>query len=112
MARWAYVNGRFQQLCDPAICVEDRAFQFSEGVYEVVAITGGRLIDADPHLDRFARSAAALKLGAPPATASLRAVMAEAARRNRVRDGWIYLQWTGGAAPRDFAPRARGPGGL
>ena len=107
MARWAYVNGRFRRMGDAAIAVEDRGFQFSEGVYEVVAIAGGALIDSEPHLERLARSASALRLPPPPGARALDVVMREAARRNRVTEGWIYIQWTGGVAARDFAPAHR-----
>lgn len=107
MPRLAYVDGRFRPLAEAAIRVEDRGYQFSEAIYEVVALIDGRMVDADPHLDRFARSAAALRLPPPPAAAAITMIMAECARRNRVRDGWIYLQWSGGVAPRDFAPKAR-----
>lgn len=107
MPRVAYVDGRYRPLSQAAIRVEDRGYQFSEAVYEVVALIDGRMIDADPHLARFVRSAEALRLPPPPPAAAMRMIMTECARRNRVRHGWIYLQWSGGVAPRDFAPKTR-----
>ena len=101
MSRIAYVNGRYVRQADAAVSVEDRGFQFADGVYEVICIHGGRFVDEIPHLDRWDRSLAALAL--PPALprSALRQAMARMIRRNRVRDGILYMQLTRGAARRD-----------
>ncbi|MCA8927906.1 MAG: D-amino-acid transaminase [Alphaproteobacteria bacterium] len=101
MSRVAYVNGRYCPHAEARVSVEDRGFQFADGVYEVIAIDRGRFVDELPHLDRWDRSLGALRL--PPAMprAALRRVMAEVMRRNRVREGIVYLQLTRGQARRD-----------
>lgn len=101
MTRCAYVNGRYLPHGRAAVHIEDRGYQFADGVYEVIAVAGGRLIDAGPHLDRLNRSLAALEIALPMAPCALRHVIEEVRRRNHVRDGMIYLQVTRGVARRD-----------
>jgi D-alanine transaminase len=81
--------------------IEDRGYQFADGVYEVVAVAGGALVDGGPHLDRLERSLRELEIDMPMARRSLEIVMNETIRRNRVRDGMVYLQVTRGVAPRN-----------
>jgi len=103
MSRVAYVNGRYLSHRDARVHVEDRGYQFADGCYEVVAIRDGRFVDEGLHLQRLHRSLAALEIAAPMSDAALKAVMREVARRNGVREGFLYLQVTRGSAPRDFA---------
>jgi D-alanine transaminase len=103
MSRFAYVNGRYVAHRAARIHIEDRGFQFADAVYEVIAVTGGALVDEAPHLRRLGRSLGELRMAWPISEAALKAVMREVIRRNRVRDGFIYLQISRGAAPRDFA---------
>ena len=101
MSRIAYVNGRYLRHDQAHVHVEDRGYQFSDGVYEVAAVFGGRVIDEEPHLDRLERSLRALSMDLPIPRAALRLVTQEVLRRNRVRDGMVYMQVTRGAATRD-----------
>ncbi len=102
MARIVYVNGRYLPYAEAGVHVEDRGFQFADSVYEVCEVKSGALIDATRHLARLARSLAELKIAVPMSDAALRHVLAEVVRRNRVRDGLVYLQVTRGRAARDF----------
>ncbi len=101
MARIAYVNGRYVPLAQAGVHVEDRGFQFADGVYEYFAVFGGRLADAAGHFERLWRSLSELRIAPPMSQAALRIVLAETVRRNRVREGSVYLQVTRGVAPRD-----------
>lgn len=103
MSRIAYVNGRYLPQRDAAVNIEDRGYQFADGIYEVVHLHEGRLIDEDRHLDRLDRSLRELRLPAPMGRAALRQVLLELARRNRLRDGLLYMQVTRGVARRDHA---------
>ncbi|MGC8476214.1 MAG: D-amino-acid transaminase [Acetobacteraceae bacterium] len=103
MSRFAYVNGRYLPLREAAVNVEDRGYQFADGIYEVIHVFDGRLIDAGRHLDRLERSLRELRLPAPMGRAALTHVVTEVARRNRVREGLIYMQVTRGVARRDHA---------
>lgn len=102
MSRIAYVNGRYLPRAQATIAVEDRGFQFADGVYEVCEVRGGRLIDERRHIARLDRSLAELRIARPMSPAALSVVLHETVKRNRVRDGIVYLQITRGAARRDF----------
>lgn len=103
MSRIAYVNGRYLPHADASVHVEDRGYQFADGVYEVCEVLGGRLVDERRHLDRLDRSLRALRIAAPMSRPALGAVLREVVRRNGVRDGMVYLQVTRGVARRDHA---------
>lgn len=102
MSRIAYVNGRYLPLREAGVSVEDRGMLFADSVYEVCEIWQGALIDETRHLDRLGRSLAELRIKEPMSRAALSAVLRETARRNRVRNGSVYLQVSRGAARRDF----------
>ncbi len=101
MSRLVYVNGRYVRYASASVHVDDRGYQFADGVYEVCAVRGGELIDEAPHLKRLERSLGELRIGWPIGLAQLRHVMRETVRRNRVRDGLVYVQITRGVARRD-----------
>ena len=101
MSRIAYVNGRYVRHGCASVHIEDRGFQFADGVYEVCAVRAGVLIDEAPHLTRLDRSLAELQLRAPLGHAALRHVMREVVRRNLVSDGLVYMQVSRGQARRD-----------
>src|ERR1700686_2937730 len=103
MSRIAYVNGRYLPFREAKVHVEDRGYQFADGVYEVCEVRGGRLIDERRHLKRLQRSLDELRISAPMPPAALGVVLRETVRRHRVRNGIVYLQVTRGASPRDFA---------
>src|SRR5712692_3601445 len=87
MSRIAYVAGQYLMHRQAAVHIEDRGYQFADGVYEVISVVGGRLGDA-----------------------ALNIVLREVVRRNGVDTGIVYLQVTRGAAPREHAfPKAAKP---
>jgi D-alanine transaminase len=99
--RFAYVNGRYLPHGEAVVHVEDRGLQLGDSIYEVCGVESGHLLDETGHLDRLERSLAALELPMPVARAALRLIMRELIRRNRIRDGLVYLQVTRGAFRRD-----------
>jgi len=103
MSRIAYVNGRYLPHRGAMVHVEDRGYQFSDGVYEVCEVRGGRLVDARRHLARLTRSLAELRIRMPMPLAALGIVLREVVARNRVGYGIVYLQVTRGVARRDHA---------
>ncbi|HLH48599.1 MAG TPA: D-amino-acid transaminase [Roseiarcus sp.] len=112
MTRIAFVNGAYRRHADARVHIEDRGYQFGDGVYEVCEIRDGALIDEKPHLARLERSLAALRIAAPVGLAALKLIMREVIRRNRVRDGLVYIQITRGVAPRDHGFPAAGRASL
>ena len=110
MSRIAYVDGVYRPHRDAAVHIEDRGYQFADGVYEVIAVRGGKLIDEELHLVRLRRSLAELRIDGALADAPLKVVLREVIRRNGVVNGIVYLQITRGIAPRDHAfPKAARP---
>ena len=103
LSRIAYVNGRYLPLCDAAVGIEDRSFQFSDGVYEVVAVLNGRMLDWAAHVARLGRSLRELSMQAPMKDAALGLVARRLLRMNRARDALLYLQVSRGEAKRDHA---------
>jgi D-alanine transaminase len=103
MSRIAYVNGRYRPHRDALIHVEDRGYQFADGVYEVCEVRGARIVEERRHMARLTRSLAELRIHLPMPLAALSVVLHETVRRNRVRDGIVYLQVTRGVARRDHA---------
>jgi len=100
MSRIAYVNGRYVPHRMAGVHIEDRGYQFADGVYEVIAVRGGQLMDLDPHFDRLNRSLDALKIAQPMSRGALAVVVHQTVRRNLVRDGIVYMQITRGVSPR------------
>jgi D-alanine transaminase len=101
MSRIAYVNGRYLPHGAAAVHVEDRGYQFADGVYEVCEVRQGFIVDMARHLDRLARSLSELQMGWPLSRDAFKMVLREVVRRNRVRNGLVYLQVTRGVARRD-----------
>src|SRR3569832_1968546 len=111
MSRIAYVNGRYLPLAHASVNVEDRGYQFSDGVYEVCEVRGGKLVDERRHMDRLAFSLSELRIAMPMPAQALSVVLHEVVRRNRVRWGIVYLQINRGVSRRDhaFPPKGTRP---
>jgi D-alanine transaminase len=103
LSRIAYVNGRYLPARTATVHIEDRGYQFSDGVYEVCEVRGGAIVDERRHMARLERSLAELRIRMPMSVKALGVVMRECVRCNRVREGIIYLQITRGVARRDHA---------
>lgn len=101
MPRLAYVNHAFVPLADASVAIEDRGFQFADGIYEVCAVLNGRLLDWPLHLERWTRNLSALLIPAPMSEAALSLVARRLIALNGARDALLYIQVTRGAAKRD-----------
>jgi D-alanine transaminase len=102
MGRIVYVNGRYVPESEAKVSVFDRGFLFADGVYEVTAVVGGRLVDYEPHMERLERSLNEIQMAWPCSKTALRQMHDELIRRNGLSQGWVYMQMTRGAADRDF----------
>jgi D-alanine transaminase len=111
MSRIAYVNGRYLPRRDASVNIEDRGYQFADGVYEVCEARGGKLVDERRHMERLVRSLGELRIALPMPLNALSAVMHETVSRNRIDYGTVYLQITRGVARRDhpFPPAGTKP---
>lgn len=102
MGRIVYVNGDYLPEDQGKVSIFDRGFLFADGVYEVTAVVGGKLVDYDPHMERLDRSLCEIHLGWPCTKDELKTMHLEMVKRNKLREGLIYMQITRGSADRDF----------
>lgn len=113
MSRIAYVNGRYVPHREAAVHIEDRGYQFADGVYEVCEVANGNIIDMSRHLDRLNRSLSELNINWPVSRTALIVILKEVLARNRVHTGIVYLQVTRGVAKRDHVfPSTETPAAL
>ena len=101
MTRIAYVNGRYLPHTEAAVHVEDRGYQFADGVYEVMAFYNRILIDEELHMQRLFRSLDGLGIPSPTNKSALKIILKQFIARNSLQNGSIYLQVTRGVARRD-----------
>jgi D-alanine transaminase len=108
MSRIAYVNGRYVPHKHAEVSIDDRGYQFADGVYEVCEVFQGALVDELRHMERLARSLAELSIGTPLSAGAMGIVLREVVERNKVSNGYVYLQVTRGVAPREHTfPRGQ-----
>ena len=100
MPEISYVNGRFCPLAEAVVSVEDRGYQFADGVYEVVGTYGGRPYALEPHLARLQGNLAALHLSLDIHEYGLKAKLMEGIERSGFGETLVYIQVTRGVAPR------------
>ena len=102
MSRVAYVNREYTEYKKSYIHIEDRGYQFADGVYEVFAIIDSKIVDYDGHIKRLYRSLNELSISSPIQKKSYKFHINEIIKRNIIKDGLVYLQVTRGVASRDF----------
>lgn len=101
MSRVAYVNGQYVPHAEAGVHIEDRGYQFADGVYEVIALIGGKFLDEEGHHQRLERSLRELRIAQPMDRRALSHVLRETVRQNRLTSGIVYIQITRGVARRD-----------
>ena len=102
MSREAFVNGEYTDYNKSYIHIEDRGYQFADGVYEVFAILDSKIVDYEGHVKRLYRSLNELRITSPIQKKSYKFHIKEIIKRNIIKDGLVYLQVTRGVASRDF----------
>src|SRR5436190_4411945 len=110
MSEWCWLNGTILPLAEARIGVEDRGFQFADGVYEAIRLYDGKPLALREHLDRLRKSAGGIQIELPLAIDQLASEIANLVAKSEVRDGSVYLQLTRGEAPRNHVfPKAARP---
>lgn len=102
MSKIVFTSGMYIPYHAAVTHVEDRGYQFGDGVYEVIAIIDGHLIDCDWHLERLQRSCDEIRLDNPYNVKVWKTIINEVMRRNKVKTGTVYLQITRGTSARNF----------
>ena len=110
MARTVFVNGLYVPEDQAQVSIFDRGFVFGDGIYEVVPVIGGKMVDKAPFLERLKRSLGELRIDMPMSEADYLAMHEKLIELNGIDEGGVYSQITRGAADRDFAfPKAATP---
>ena len=102
MERTVYVNGDFCAETEAKVSIFDRGFLFADGVYEVVGVLDGKLLDFPGHMSRLDRSLGEMEIPLPLSHDAILEVHRELVRKNNLRDGMVYMQVTRGCAERDY----------
>ena len=102
MSRVSFVNGMYCDYKSASVHIEDRGYQFADGVYEVFAVINSKLIDYDGHINRLYKSLKEIKLNSPLAKESYLFHIKNLVKKNYINNGLIYLQVTRGVSKRDF----------
>lgn len=103
MSKTVFLNGEYMPAENARISVFDRGFLFGDGVYEVIPVIRGKLVDEDYSVERLRRSLSAIEISWPCTEAEYLAMLRELIKRDSLEEGSIYVQITRGIADRDFA---------
>ncbi|MEO9874451.1 MAG: D-amino-acid transaminase [Anderseniella sp.] len=110
MTRTVFVNGQYVPEDQAQVSIFDRGFVFGDGIYEVVPVIGGKMVDKAPFLERLKRSLGELRIDMPMSDADYLAMHEKLIDLNSIDEGGVYSQITRGAADRDFAfPKSATP---
>lgn len=99
--QYVYLNGQYARMSDAKVSINDRGYQFGDGIYEVICIYQGKAIDFQAHVQRLYMSLESLSIRIPCSIPALQVIANEVYRRNHVTNGLLYLQVTRGVAPRN-----------
>jgi len=103
MSRYVYLNHKYVNYKNAKIHIEDRGFQFSDSVYEVIKVINGKLLDIEFHLSRLKYSTSELNFNFKINKPSLKNIFLRLVKKNQLKNGIIYLQITRGIQPREHA---------
>lgn len=112
MPQIAYVNGQYLPRRQGAVSIEDRGYQFADGVYQVMTLVNGSLIDEREHLDALDASLISLEISKPMERRPLQTVLRRVIIMNRVQNAHIYIQITRGTQKREALYREGIPSSL
>jgi D-alanine transaminase len=98
---FALLNGEIIKRSEAKVDVEDRGYQFGDGVYEVIRVYNGKMFTIKEHLIRFKKSMESISISLPLTTEQLNELLEELIVKNKLKDGMIYMQVTRGVAPRN-----------
>ena len=102
MTQIVYLNGEYLPADEARISIFDRGFIFGDGVYEVVPVFEGAVVDKEYFLERLDRSLREIQIEWPCSQEDYLDVMQQLVKRNSLEEGVVYSQVTRGIAPRDF----------
>src|SRR5699024_11150718 len=83
-----------------SVDIEDRAYQFGDGAYEVIAVYEGVPFKTEDHLNRLKYSLDSLSIKIPYELSTLKEKLYELKEKNDLKNGLIYFQVSRGLAKR------------
>jgi D-alanine transaminase len=101
--KYAILNGEMIERANAKVDIEDRGYQFGDGIYEVIRVYNGKMFTAKEHLERFFRSAKSIGMNLGCTAEQLSELLEELINKNKLELGTIYMQATRGVAPRNHA---------
>ena len=100
---YVILNGDLIERSEAKVDIEDRGYQFGDGVYEVIRVYNGKMFTADEHLERLLESGRKIELDIPYSVGQLKQMLAEMIERNNLELGIVYMQFSRGTSPRNHA---------
>ncbi|WP_423799340.1 D-amino-acid transaminase [Neobacillus sp. SAB-20_R2A] len=97
------LNGTMIDRSEAMVDIEDRGYQFGDGVYEVIRVYNGKMFTINEHLDRFVKSSESIGITLPYSTEQLSEMLEELVGKNKLHTGIVYMQVTRGVAPRNHS---------
>ncbi len=108
--KYAILNGKIVNRTEAKVDIEDRGYQFGDGVYEVIRVYNGKMFTAKEHMERFAKSSDSIGIKLPYNREQLTKMLEDLIEKNSLKLGIVYMQITRGVAPRNHAfPSAVAP---
>lgn len=102
MSSIVFLNGDFLPADEAKVSIFDRGYLFGDGIYEVVPVINGKVIDKEPFFERFDGSLSKIGLRAPFCKTEIITILDTLIAKNDLIEGGIYMQVTRGVAPREF----------
>src|SRR5690606_35764227 len=100
---YVILNGDLIARSEAKVDIEDRGYQFGDGVYEVIRIYNGNMFTADEHLERLLESGKKIELYIPYYKDKLKQMLIEMIEKNNLELGIVYMQFSRGSSPRNHA---------
>jgi D-alanine transaminase len=99
----AILNGEFIDRSLAKVDIEDRGYQFGDGIYEVIRVYNGKMFAAAKHLERLVECAEKINLVLPYGITEIQEKLTTLIAKNHLVSGIVYMQFSRGVAPRNHA---------
>jgi len=97
------MNGEYIPREEAKVDIEDRGYQFGDGIYEVIRVYNSKMFTAKEHLERLLSSSAKINIFISYSLEELTALLDQLIQKNNLDTGYIYMQFTRGTSSRNHA---------
>ncbi|MCM3215029.1 D-amino-acid transaminase [Niallia taxi] len=98
-----WMNGAFIDRSEAKVDIEDRGYQFGDGIYEVIRVYNGQLFTANEHLERLLGSGDKLSIQIGYSVEEFKGLLEQLIEKNNLETGIVYMQVTRGVNSRNHA---------